>query len=536
MEVEAIATADAAPTVYCHLDILAPHLGGKALGCIAGWLAAAAGFEVVAVGLRINETTCVRCNFPFHRGDQRGIIALGGREALTGFNLLVPRRLDFSPARLVFEVLIAAEDAPTRAFRFSVDSTTGTTRRIDLTKADALPEIPDFTALSAGELGPLLEERTLDHLASRRKLWLRLDLINKCNLRCVMCHYSNEEFSRRPVQRIVPEQFFSFYEPLAPIVREVVLSCGDEPLMSPYFETIIREIAVRDPEVKIRFCTNAMLLSRKIADGIIAANVHLIMFSFDGVTSETLHRIRVGSDYRRIIKNILHLRSLRKARGRPRPLFVFNYVMLDSNIHEAPLFVRMARRLGADYIDFRHVVPYEHYDIEHEMLEYDQPKYNHYRQQIAAAAAAEGIDVFLPPPFASEGRHDPSGDPVCTLDEFHEVLRALGEEPHETLPAAHAPEEESSGPIPESAHFFCDRPFTEVMIRDQNVYPCPWHREKLGTIDGTTSLEEIFFGEKFRRLRLAMLNPEGAPGCKGCPIKGNYLPIRTAPTSAASTV
>jgi hypothetical protein len=82
-------------------------------------------------------------------------------------------------------------------------------------------------------------------------------------------------------------------------------------------------------------------------------------------------------------------------------------------------------------------------------------------------------------------------------------------------------------PIHESAHFFCDRPFREVMIRDQrDVYPCPWHREKMGTLDGSATLEDIFFGENFRRVRLAMLNPHGAPGCSHCPIKSKFLPTQ----------
>jgi MoaA/NifB/PqqE/SkfB family radical SAM enzyme len=256
------------------------------------------------------------------------------------------------------------------------------------------------------------------------------------------------------------------------------------------------------------------------------------MLSFDSVTSATLHRIRVGSDYRRILKNILGLRRERAKSGGISPRFVFNFVMMDSNIHEAPLFVALAKRLGGDAIDFRHVVKFDLYDIEDEMLGNYKPKYNFYRERIGRAAAASGIEVFIPPPFATAGKYDPSGDPACSLEEFKAELRALGEatevgdEPAEGSasagPAA-APRER----ISESAHFFCDRPFSEVMIRDQrDVYPCPWHREKMGVLDGSTNLQEIFFGENFRRVRLAMLDPHGAPGCAGCPIKANQLPTR----------
>ncbi len=278
----------------------------------------------------------------------------------------------------------------------------------------------------------------------------------------------------------------------------------------------------------MRFCTNGMLLSEKIAQAIIDANIYMVMFSFDGVTSDTLHRIRVGSDFRRILQNIVRLKRLRDARGGPRPRFVFNYVMLDSNVHEAPLFVEVARRLGADYVDFRHVVPFDFYDIEHEMLEHDKPKYNFYRTRIAEAAKGCGLEIYLPDAFETSGVHDSAGDRRAGLDEFDAVMQELGETSRgETAARERRPAPESDAIIPDAAHYFCERPFQEVMIYNQrDVFPCPWHREKMGTLDGKTTLQEIFFGENFRRVRRAMLDPQGAPGCSHCPIKAKYLPTQ----------
>lgn len=519
------APAADAPTLYCHLDIVERHPDAAALARILGWVAPAPGCEIIRLGLRVSPREILECNFPFFRGDQRETIAIAGRAALTGFNTLLPARLAFTASRLEFVALIASGDSPPRPYTFAIAAGERETRRFRLGPESLLAAAPEFTRLADDEAGELIEARLFDRVAARRHVWLRLDLINRCNLRCVMCHYSNADFRQRPVQRIEPGEFFAFFDPIAPIVREVVLSCGDEPLMSPHFESIVREIAARDPEIGIRFCTNGMLLTEKIADTLVAANVHQVTFSFDAVTSGTLHRIRVGSDYRRIVKNIVQLGRRRAARGGNRPVIMFNFVMLESNVHEAPLFVEVARRLGASSVDFRHVVPFEFYDIEHEMLEYHQPKYNFYRARIAAAAQACGMKVFLPPPFSTEGMHDPSADPAVTLAEFHDVLRSLGE----PLESAGSPPTEAEAETPEWAHYFCDRPFTEIMIRDRDVYPCPWHREALGRLDGAHTLEDIFFGGKFRRLRRAMLDPHGAPGCAQCPIKADYLPVQAAP-------
>ena len=508
-----------------HLDIVDRHPGSPALSCLTGWIAGGKDEQIESLGLRLDENTFVRCRYPFYRGDAQEPAALEGGHALIGFSVMLPKRLGFSPPELTFAAVIAG-----RAYAFTVDPAPGRTHRLQPGPATRLSPAPELIDFTAAEIGPLVEGRLFDSFARERHLTLRLDLINKCNLRCVMCHYSNETIAKRPAQRIAPEQFAAFFDPIAPLTRDVVLSCGDEPLMSPHFETILRDLSARDSEVRIIFCTNAMLLGEKTAAAIMAAGVYLIMFSFDGVTSETLHRIRVGSDYRRIIKNILGLGRARV--DQPGPRFVFNYVMLESNIHEAPLFVSMAKRLGAEIIDFRHVVPMDTYDIAHEMLEKRPAKYNFYRDRIIAAATACGLDIYIPPALPAADTHDPAGDPVVTLEEFHAVLRESGEDPPvdaEIPRPAAAPERQL-----ETSHCFCDRPFREVMIREQrDVYPCAWHQEKMGTLDGAATLEEIFFGENFQRLRLAMLNPLGAPGCRDCPIKANRLPTHLLASKSA---
>jgi MoaA/NifB/PqqE/SkfB family radical SAM enzyme len=72
---------------------------------------------------------------------------------------------------------------------------------------------------------------------------------------------------------------------------------------------------------------------------------------------------------------------------------------------------------------------------------------------------------------------------------------------------------------------FCPRPFSEVMIRNQDeVLPCPWHTEVMGRLSEGKDLLQIFQGAKFQKLRGDMLRPEGAPGCRHCPLKQDLLP------------
>ena len=377
-----------------------------------------------------------------------------------------------------------------------------------------------------------LEASTLDQrlqalLAARPGLTVRLDIVNKCNLRCVMCHYADERVFKRPAQHITPEQFAAFFAPLAPAVREVVLSCGDEPLVSPHFEAIVRYLADQHPHVEVLFSTNGMLFSERHARTVIASGAALVMFSIDGVTAATFEAVRCGARFGQVVGNFVRLRRLREAAGSARPLLVVNYVLMRRNIHEAPLFVAAARELGVHYIDFRHVVPGERYDAADDTLETQPSQFNHYRGRILAAAQVHGVTVYLPPPLPGGGAYDARADPVATLDDFKAAVAAA---PTVTGTVAAAPftkplRDTRGTPTEEFSGLFCERPFSEVMIRNQDeVLPCPYHGKVLDRLSSGRGLAAIFAGEAFQKLRRNMLRLEGDPDCAACPIKHQQLP------------
>ncbi len=57
------------------------------------------------------------------------------------------------------------------------------------------------------ESAAALEDRFLRSLGKLPGLTLRLDIINKCNLRCVMCHFSDEAIFKRPTHQLTAPEF-----------------------------------------------------------------------------------------------------------------------------------------------------------------------------------------------------------------------------------------------------------------------------------------------------------------------------------------
>jgi MoaA/NifB/PqqE/SkfB family radical SAM enzyme len=357
-------------------------------------------------------------------------------------------------------------------------------------------------------------------------LTLRLDIINKCNLRCVMCHFSDDAVFRRPTRQLTTEEFKTLFDQIGPSVREVMLSCGDEPLVSKHLPAILEYLAGEHPRVAIGFCTNAMLMHGPVRDTIMRTKVARLLFSIDAVSKSLLEEIRAGCRYEQVLGNIIALRDLRRERGTSRPAFVFNFVMMNRNIHEAPSFVRLAKSLGAEYIDFRHMVPIGTYYSPDDLLSEQPGKYNFYREQIAAAADEYELPVYLPPPFVGAPIWNPPADePLLDWSDFERLAPG----PPDLNPRSVSMPAIEGSVAEEFATTFCNRPFSEIMVRDQNeVLPCPFHEKPLGLLSEGKTLAEIFHGEAFQRLRRNMLRPEGDPACVNCPIKSQHLPINAA--------
>ena len=378
-----------------------------------------------------------------------------------------------------------------------------------------------------------IESKLRDRLTSSPAVTLRLDIINKCNLRCVMCHYSDETIARRKARSFTPEEFAAFFDDIAPMVQDIMLSCGDEPLMSKHFTSILQVIASHPEPRDVGLCTNATLMNGKVRDAIIQYGVTYILLSMDGVTKGSLERIRVGANYERVVANIMALRDLKKATGTRYPRMVLDFVMMESNIHEAPTFVEMAKQLGIAMVDFRHAVPSFYWNDENEKLSNHAAKFNYYRERILEQGKKHNVEIYIPDTFATEGIWLPASD-IPQVD-LHDFQRVEPDHASSHLPVPRSfPDTFVSGQgLDPSREFFgasyCHRPFSEIMLRNQSeVLPCPWHQKVLGYLDENTSLKEIFFGEPFRVLRENMFKPQGDPNCQGCPVKADYLPTRSS--------
>lgn len=371
----------------------------------------------------------------------------------------------------------------------------------------------------------ITEELFVAGLNKQPFLTLRMDITNKCNLKCIMCHYKEEEIYSKPTKNISADELKHKLKDIAPYVKHIMLSCGFEPLMSKHFSDIVKMLSTNFPHIEIALCTNGMLLNSKARKDIIENNVTHLLLSFDGVTKSTLERIRVGANYNRIIANIKALRDIRKMYNRKFPLMFMDFVLMDSNIHEAPAFVELCAKLGIELIDFRHMVGNIFFDDDNEMLSNHKAKYNYYRKLIIDEGKKHKMDVRLPELYTTEELYTPETIQEVNLEEFESVMP--DEQNLEIISPSenHLFKNENAETFSFLAGASCLRPFNEIMIVDQEkILPCPFYNEAMGFLDNENTLYSIFFNDKFKKLRQRKMYSRRDHNCMDCPINANLLP------------
>ncbi|HOY32955.1 MAG TPA: radical SAM protein [Bacteroidales bacterium] len=369
------------------------------------------------------------------------------------------------------------------------------------------------------------EKKYFKALKKHPWITIRMDITNKCNLRCIMCHYKEKEIYSRPAQNITPGELKKQLHDISPFVKHIMLSCGYEPLMSKYFSDILKMIYENYPHMEMAMCTNGMLLDSRARKAIIENKVASVLFSLDGATKNTVEKIRVGVNYEKVIGNIMALRDLKRKYNRIYPLMNMDFVLMNSNIHEAPAFVELCSQLGMELIDFRHLVGNVFFSEHDEMLNHNKEKYNFYRQRIIDEAKKFNIHVRLPEPFDVSGRFEQETAPVVALSDFMNVKPDVQtEDIIDTGDFVPSKGDDADFEFLNGAD--CLRPFNEIMIVDQKkILPCSYYSDAMAMLDDEkTSLATVFFNENYKEVRRKKILSRFDHNCINCPIKSNLLP------------
>jgi len=367
-------------------------------------------------------------------------------------------------------------------------------------------------------------------LRTRRFLRVKLDMVGRCQLRCIMCHFAHPQFQENPVtmDRALLEKVAA---DLFPRAHDVVLSSSAEPLLSPDLPRALE--LCREHDVPLfHFSTNAIGLTNAIMEKLVDVQMPVLTISVDGATKETFEAIRPPMKWEKLLQKLELVREVKARRRSAFPKVSITCVLMRRNIREAPELVRLMHRLGAEHINLVHMGVVGGLGVEDESLVNDPALSNRMLAEAHAVADGLGLPIVMPLPFPEGfGRPVEAAEAAITDATRAEAggVTALGSAGQEAPSNSFTIAEFMNHKIQEfglAAKFSerhdrrCYFPWYYIHINpDGTVFPCGcWFEFSTFGDFRTQSFREIWTGGSYRELRRQIRDMELRDVCANCSV------------------
>jgi len=142
-------------------------------------------------------------------------------------------------------------------------------------------------------------------------VYLLIEPVSACNLRCIMCFQADVTFTKNPYMGIMDFDFFKkiIDEAVAGGTKAITLASRGEPTMNRHLPKMLEYIKGKFLEVKIN--TNGTRLTEKLCHSILSCGVTELVWSIDAPRKELYEKIRVGGIFEKVINNILMFNNIK---------------------------------------------------------------------------------------------------------------------------------------------------------------------------------------------------------------------------------
>ncbi|MDP2754259.1 MAG: SPASM domain-containing protein [Nitrospirota bacterium] len=196
--------------------------------------------------------------------------------------------------------------------------------------------------------------------------------------------------------------FFQKIIPQLDGIESISLFSSGEPLIAKIWDKVIRYFfnnLISDQW--LGFSTNGMFLTEDKIKPLIGRNVS-IGVSIDGSSRSTFERIRCGSHFDTLLKNMNLLSTLKKQNNTDKPYVNISFVAWKENIAELPDIVTMASKYGVKQIYVIHRIFYNKEDFQRFSLCNHRELLNNYLKKALELAHKLKIELIHTGDFSGE--------------------------------------------------------------------------------------------------------------------------------------
>ena len=144
--------------------------------------------------------------------------------------------------------------------------------------------------------------------------YLLIEPVSACNLRCPFCFQTDKSFTKKPFMGVIDFDFFKKIIDQADKLKTgaITLASRGEPTMHKQFIEMLEYINQKENIFEIKTNTNGTYLTEKMCHAILKNNVTQVVISSDHYIKEDYERLRLGSNFEKVVKNVDMLFNIRK--------------------------------------------------------------------------------------------------------------------------------------------------------------------------------------------------------------------------------
>lgn len=190
------------------------------------------------------------------------------------------------------------------------------------------------------------------HLLKKPHLYLNIDPILKCNLKCRMCYFSDENNPKKAEGKLSRSDIDRISELIFNRVLKLQIGCGAEPTVYKDFPYII-EKGKQYNIPNISLTTNANLLNENLINKLIDIGLDEIIISLHGVRKNTYEYFMKNASFEKFMNNIKLIDKLKKIKNSNFPNIRINYTVNRDNINDLNYFFNLFDKIKISTLQVR---------------------------------------------------------------------------------------------------------------------------------------------------------------------------------------
>ncbi len=143
--------------------------------------------------------------------------------------------------------------------------------------------------------------------------YILIELVSSCNLKCPFCFQTDKSFTRKPYMGVIDIEFFKNIIDQADNlgVGAITLGSRGEPTMHKKFSEMLNFISTKKNIMEVKLNTNGSYLTEEMCHSILKNNLTQVVISSDHYIKKDYERLRLGSNFEKIVANIDMLFNIR---------------------------------------------------------------------------------------------------------------------------------------------------------------------------------------------------------------------------------